>query len=430
MFKEATHPRRRMFLLVAGLLALLGLLVLASWWWRDWNAVALGPQRTVQTLNPKVGIHTRLTDEVEPWKIKRTWEMVREMGAPWAVEYFPWAYVEERPGRQDWAHSDLVMDHAARQGVKVIARLGFVPEWARPKETTPLYLDEEHFADFGRYAAAFVARYADTIDHVVIWNEPNLALEWGFQPPDPVKYTEMLRVVYPMIKAANPNVQVLAGALAPTNAPAGSTDAVNDLDFLRAMYAAGAAPYFDMLAIHAYGWHSDPDDPADPAAINFRRAELMRTIMVENGDAAKQAMITEGGWNDHHAGRAPSSPPSASTTPCVPMLSPTKSGPGSMRSRCGSSVFRGTQSLTRITTPLSAPISSRSPSISRSSPQWRVNPRTRRSRPSRRRKPPKAGSREPAQMGVGRTCGTSACRAGERRLVVRGRRSTHLACAA
>ena len=28
-------------------------------------------------------------------------------------------------------------------------------------------------------------------------------------------------------------------------------------------------------------------------------AELLRAIMVKNGDAAKAAMITEGGWNDH-----------------------------------------------------------------------------------------------------------------------------------
>ncbi|RLC71422.1 MAG: hypothetical protein DRI52_05245, partial [Chloroflexi bacterium] len=49
--------------------------------------VTLGPQRHVETINPKMGVHTRLTDEVEEWKIKRTLEMVREMGAPWIVEY-------------------------------------------------------------------------------------------------------------------------------------------------------------------------------------------------------------------------------------------------------------------------------------------------------------------------------------------------------
>ena len=33
--------------------------------------------------------------------------------------------------------------------------------------------------------------------------------------------------------------------------------------------------------------------------VNFRRSELLRDIMVKNGDAATPAIITEGGWNDH-----------------------------------------------------------------------------------------------------------------------------------
>lgn len=270
----------------------------ATWWFWP-RGVALGPQQSVESINPKIGMHTRLTDEVEEWKINRTLEMVREVGATYIVEYFPWAYAEGSKGRFDWYHSDLVIDHAKRQGLTVVARLGYVPEWARPEHTTPLYLDEEHFDDFGAYAAAFAQRYADSVDDIIIWNEPNLSLEWGYTPPDAAKYTEMLRVVYPMIKAVNPTVNVLAGALAPTIAEPGSEWAVNDLTFLQQMYDAGAAPFFDMLAIHSYGWSSDPDEPAAPEAINFRRTELLRQIMVENGDGAKRAMVTEAGWNDH-----------------------------------------------------------------------------------------------------------------------------------
>jgi hypothetical protein len=259
----------------------------------------LGPQRAVTTTNPKAGVHTRLTDEVEPWKIKRTLEMVREMGAPWVVEYFPWAYIQPKPDVWKWKHSDQVIAHANRQGLTVIARLGYVPEWARPPETTPLYLDEARFEDFGRFAAEFVSHYAGQIDYVIIWNEPNLALEWGYDVVDPAKYAAMLKVVYPMIKAANPDVQVLAGALAPTLAPPGSEWGMNDLDFLQAMYDAGAADFFDILAVHAYGWSFPPDEPAAPDVVNFRRTELLRDIMVRNGDGHKPAMITEGGWNDH-----------------------------------------------------------------------------------------------------------------------------------
>lgn len=296
------EPRSRLLLRRGlGLVAVFAIIGACIWAWRTYRTaqVPLGPQQTVVTANPKIGVHTRLTDEVEPWKIKRTLEMVRGMGAPWIVEYFPWAYAEPSPGRYDWSHHDLVIDHATRQGLTVIARLGFVPAWARPKESTPLYLDEERFPEFANFAAEFVKRYAGKVHYVIIWNEPNLSLEWGYQPVAPEKYVAMLRAVYPAIKAANPDVQILAGALAPTLAPPGSPDGMNDLTFLQAMYDAGAAAYFDLLAIHAYGWYSEPEEAPAPEVVNFRRSELLRATMVANGDGEKGAMITEGGWNDH-----------------------------------------------------------------------------------------------------------------------------------
>jgi hypothetical protein len=258
--------------------------------------VLLGPQQKVASVNPKIGVHTRLTDEVEEWKIKRSLELVREMGASWIVEYFPWQYSEPIKGDYHWTHADMVIGHAQRQGLKVIARIGFVPTWARPAGTEPSYLDPERYADLGDFVHAFAARYRGAVDHLIIWNEPNLSMEWGFRPPNPKEYAQMLRAVYGRAKEANPDVRILAGALAPT---LGGPDAVSDLAYLRGMYEAGAASYFDILAVHAYGWRFAPDDPPAPDAINYRRVELLREIMAEYGDAATPVMITEGGWNDH-----------------------------------------------------------------------------------------------------------------------------------
>lgn len=265
--------------------------------------VALGPQQHVHTGNPLMGIHTRLTDEVEPWKIKRSLEMVREMGTPWIVEYFPWAYHEPAPGRYDWTHADLVVDHARRQGLTVIARLGFVPEWARPdpdvQATTFTYLDEAHYDEFAAYVAAFAQHFAGRVSHLVIWNEPNISLEWGYRPVDPEGYAALLQAVYGPAKAANPEVVVLGGALAPTLAPIGDPEGMNDLAYLERMLAAGAGGAMDALAVHAYGWQAPPDAPANPGAVNWRRTELLRRLLVEAGHEAMPIYVTEGGWNDH-----------------------------------------------------------------------------------------------------------------------------------
>jgi GH35 family endo-1,4-beta-xylanase len=282
--------------LYAALLLLLAGITLAAAT-RPW--VEFGPRQRVVSVNPKVGVHTRLTDEVEPWKIQRTFEMAREMGASWVVEYFLWASTEPQPGVYDWSHADLVVDHAVNQGLTVIARLGYVPEWARPAKTSHLYLDEAGYPAFADFVAAFARHFRGRVRYIIIWNEPNLSQEWGYRAPDPAAYTELLRQSYLAAKAADPDVQILGGALAPTLAPPGSEWAMNDLDYLQGMYDAGAADYFDVLAVHAYGWTFDADEPASPDVVNFGRVELARAVMARNGDAAKHIMITEGGWNDH-----------------------------------------------------------------------------------------------------------------------------------
>jgi hypothetical protein len=265
--------------------------------------VVLGPPHQVVTTNPIVGVHTRLTDEVEKWKIQRTLQMVREMGSPWIVEYFPWPYIEPEEGRFNWGHSDAVIEHAENQGLTVIARLGWVPGWARPKpseqETTHTYLDAEHYTDFANFVTAFVARYRGRVDHIIVWNEPNLSFEWGYRPVDPEGYATMLRMVYSRAHAADPDVIVLAGALAPTLEPEGSAAGLNDVAYLERMYQAGAADCFDALAVHAYGLTFPPDELPAPDVINFRRVELLRETMVAHGDGGKQIYVTEAGWNDH-----------------------------------------------------------------------------------------------------------------------------------
>jgi hypothetical protein len=228
--------------------------------------------------------------------------MVREMGSSWVVEFFPWAYYEPRRGEFQFEHADLVVDHARAQGLTVIARLGLVPEWARPhgegQSTTLNYIDASGYEAMGDFVYEFVRHFKGRVHAIIIWNEPNLTFEWGFRPADPAGYADLLRVVYPRAKQADPNIVVLGGAVAPTLEPDGSPIAMNDLAYLQKMYDAGAAPYFDALAVHSYGLQSPADAPPSPDHLNFRRVELAREVMVRNGDAAKPVYVTEAGWND------------------------------------------------------------------------------------------------------------------------------------
>ncbi|MEL7433859.1 MAG: beta-galactosidase [Chloroflexota bacterium] len=263
------------------------------------RAVLETPNRTVDAVHDHVCVHTRLIDEPVEWVIQRSLQLVREMGATTIVEFFPWAYIESQRGQYDWQQTDRIVRHAENQGIEIIARMGFVPEWARPDESTLNYLPDDSYDEFANFVAIFAERYAGHIDDIIIWNEPNLAFEWGFRVPDPMDYVRLLEAVYTPVHAANPNVTIHAGALAPTLEPAGSPNGLMDTRYLEGMYAGGASEYFDALAIHTYGFTYPADAPPDENVLNFRRAELLLDIMAENGDADKPVYITEMGWNDH-----------------------------------------------------------------------------------------------------------------------------------
>jgi hypothetical protein len=262
----------------------------------------LGEPQTVETQHSKVCVHTFLGGEVEEWKLQRSVELIREMGASTIVEFFPWSYAENIEGRYDWTSFDRVVRHARHQGLRIIARMGLVPGWARPPEhetrTTQNTLPEESIDEFARFVSDFAARYAGDIEHIIIWNEPNLAFEWGYAFVDPAGYVRVLQALYAPVHAANPNVTLLAGALAPTLEPVGSPNGLNDILYLRAMYEAGAADYFDALAVHTYGFTQPPQADPAPDVLNFRRAELLRGVMADFGDSETPVYITESGWND------------------------------------------------------------------------------------------------------------------------------------
>jgi hypothetical protein len=265
------------------------------------HQLSLPPQQSVQTTNPLIGVHTRLSGVADENYVQRTFEQVRAMGASWVVELFPWSYIQPRSRYGfDWGGADMVVQHARRQGLQVVARLDFVPVWARPPRTTERYLDPEQYADYANYVAAFAERYRPYgLRHLMIWNEPNLRFEWGERDPDPGAYAALLKVVYPRVKAVVPDAIIIAGGLSPGQMLDGGATRMDDMQFLASLYDAEAKPYFDMWAVHAYGGQTPPDSAPAPEEINFRRIELVRSLMDSFGDNQKRIIITEGGWNDH-----------------------------------------------------------------------------------------------------------------------------------
>lgn len=87
-------------------------------------------------------------------------------------------------------------------------------------------------------------------DAIEVWNEMNIDFEWPAGEINPTTYVNrMLAPAYNAIKAANPAVIVISGALAPTGFDNGH-NAWADNRYLAGMRAAGAANYADCIGVH------------------------------------------------------------------------------------------------------------------------------------------------------------------------------------
>ncbi len=218
-------------------------------------------------------------------------------GLRWVRITFPWAEIEPTRAGYRWEQADHWIAALRRSGLQLIAVLDTSPAWARASEDA----DEPsapplHYEDFGHFAAAFSARYSNTVAAYQVWDEPNIAPHWGNQFVDPVAYAFLLRTAAREIRAADSQAVIVAAALAPTTEPGGLN--MNEVLFLRGMYGVGAARDFDVLAAEPYGFRTGPDDRRVHAdLLSFSRVLLLREEMVDWGDREKPIWATAFGWN-------------------------------------------------------------------------------------------------------------------------------------
>ncbi len=236
--------------------------------------------------------------------------LMQEANFEWVKQAFAWETIEGAgKGTFDWSISDRVVTHVNSHNLKLLARVSSDPEevsfWAGPPPA-----NGDDYADF---VFALASRYNCTpqavgcIQAYQIWNEPNLAREWGNNPPNPAQYVEFLGKAYAAIKRANPNAIVINAGMAPTGD--NSAIAMPDDVYYEGMYQAmggSSNGYFDMLGVHGAGFAAPPEtDPAEAASnqayggyrfFAFRHVEDIRAIMVRNGDTDKKVVLLEFGW--------------------------------------------------------------------------------------------------------------------------------------
>jgi hypothetical protein len=218
----------------------------------------------------------------------------------WVRTLVPWANTEREnttPDQYDWERIDNELEASKHVGVQMIGTIDFAPGWAASNPRGPI--NRTSLAEFAQFAAAVVERYdgdgiddapcSPTVKHWELYNEPDNRYAWGYYP---AQYAEMLAVLYPAIKAADPEAKVVFGGVAQDWFE--DQDGVFVRNWVESVLEAGGGPYFDVMNIHNYAGYFPEWGDHFPGTID--KVEAFRQILRNHG-FDKPMMITETG--DH-----------------------------------------------------------------------------------------------------------------------------------
>jgi hypothetical protein len=234
--------------------------------------------------------------------------LVSDAGFGWIKQQVRWSDVEPKKGAPDWSQIDLIVDGATKGGLKILFSVVTAPAWSRADGHVDGPPDDPKA--FGTFLAALATRYLGKVHAYEVWNEQNFSREWGGGKINAGQYVELLAIAHAALKAVDPNVVVIAGALTPTGYN-DVTIAVDDVLYLQQMYAYKDGllkSVCDAIGAHAGGFNNPPDDGPTKKSVPsttfkghpsfyFRRIEGLREIMVLSGDSEKGMWITEFGWS-------------------------------------------------------------------------------------------------------------------------------------
>jgi hypothetical protein len=285
-------------------------------------------QDSAMEAKPFMGIQVNRMDQ------KSQADRFKESGAEWSRhDYMRWEEIEpENTGVADYrwetVNEDMLLA-AVAGGQQTIANILYTPAWAQKYPGIACGpIAQEALDDFAEFMNAVVKRYSVPPYNVKYWeigNEPDIDRSlvnshsqygcWG-EADDPYYgggyYAEMLKEVYPAVKAADPDSKLIVGGLVldcdPVNPPETAPNSGEYRDctptrFLEGIIEAGAGDYFDGISFHAYdyyygeeglygnaGWHSS-SDTTGPVVI--AKTRYLRSLLNTYGFADKELLNTE-----------------------------------------------------------------------------------------------------------------------------------------
>ncbi len=237
-----------------------------------------------------------------------------QLGVHWAKMQVRWENLEPEDDAFDWYETDLFIPAMADKGVHVLVSVVTAPGWAREQGVdTSQHGPPADTAEYSEFVTELLRRYPGQIHAVEVWNEQNLDREWTSTGGlSAANYVALLAAAYEAVKAVDPGVLVVSGALSPTGLSDG-VRAWDDFVYLDQMIAAGMLNYADCIGVHHNGINVSPDYtwdavPNDPSAQfrgpfdnphhswSFRSTLETYASKVQVAGGEQKLCVTEFGW--------------------------------------------------------------------------------------------------------------------------------------
>jgi hypothetical protein len=231
-----------------------------------------------------------------------------DSGARWVRAHVGWGTIESTPGVYNWSSADKLLGPLSElPNMNVIVTIDDTPAWASLYGSSgrrgPIRADK--LPNYAAFVSALVERFdgdsyndapgSPTIRYWEFYNEPDANsspgdVRWGNYGD---QYAQMLQAVYPAIKAASPQAQVVFGGIAYDWF---QPDGPFIYQFFDDVLAAGAGPYFDVMNFHAYPSFATNWATHGPGVLE--KTEYLRAKLA-NYELEKPMIITEAGWHSN-----------------------------------------------------------------------------------------------------------------------------------
>jgi len=211
-----------------------------------------------------------------------------------------WPLLNTAAGTYNWSELDAWVTQIAGAGADTMFTLGRTPCWIatscvgtyNPNGSSAPPSDvnsdgtgtDATLKAFATALATHSLTYgANKIKYYEFWNEPDLNGTWSGTAAQLVR---MGKDYYQQIKAVDPAAIIIG--------PAPSTGNSSGIHFLPAYYAAGGAPWQDIVGMHAYVYNGS-NFATVPEGITVIISKL-KALMNANGIGNKVIWFTEGSW--------------------------------------------------------------------------------------------------------------------------------------